>query len=223
MSLGAAFGHGSPGVGALQAIFLPCVRIIEPDCAFLGTAQVPARVGQGITAGWLTYVAGASLPGRSLGPPAEIQRLDGLGHMIVAQPEPFQEGVREHVEAVRAVQRALDGEENAAEPSVILVDNDPESRWARWAGVHSTVETGRVDLALMRRIVLPFKEGAAPSPCASAALVTRANDEAQCPFPNGDETMLLLVLAPPEGIPSAQTGALSLANGEAAASAARCT
>jgi hypothetical protein len=152
VQLGAVFGAGAPpdATRRLRELFATCIRAVEPDWAFLGMPKIPARIGRRVSAGWLTYISGAHVPGRAPSPPAEVDRLDSLGHVIVACPEMDGDALL-RVEAVTAVQRALDGETEAPAVHAVAPKDETESRWARWAGAQRLGSTEHVDVVALRQ------------------------------------------------------------------------
>jgi hypothetical protein len=164
IGLGAAFAHGSTAEGAqgLTTLFLSCVRSVAPDWAFLGTAKVPARMDHRVAAGWLTYVAGDELPGRTPPNPATTAPVDGIGHLVVAHPDVMRDDVPAHLSALRKVQRALDGEDDASLPLAAGECGESESRWTRWAGAQGGRLASTADpdtsaiIAALARGSLPF-------------------------------------------------------------------
>lgn len=84
----------------------------------------------------------------------------------------------------------------------------PEMRWARWAGTHDAAETGKVNMAALRRASLPFSKGAPSPQFFAAADAARAEQHKSPAEPTGYETMALPVLSlasvggAPEGEPT---------------------
>jgi hypothetical protein len=184
----------------MQEVFAACVRALAPDWAFLGTPRIPARIGLGVTAGWLTFVSISTSIARTPTAPAVLRPLDSIGQIIIAQPTPIRDDAPEHADAVRAVQRALDGApEGAPAPPTLPVANEGEERWARWARANPGSTEG-IDADALRRAVLPFLHGTPPAEFFVAVDASRAEREERASPQGPDAT---LVLGEPLPLPAA--------------------
>jgi hypothetical protein len=184
------------------AIFEACLRAFAPDWGFLGTARTPdPRWDQGVRpeVGWLTYLSRemndaalgghATTPGQVLRPsvslPAEVLPLEDRGWIISVSPtavpedralqETYLATVREQL-GPRVRQEGV-GRVLSPAPEAIASVDEPESRWARWAGVHDLGGTGGVDIATLARAVLPFISESPFSPSLPTTPAPRAPSE----------------------------------------------
>jgi hypothetical protein len=97
----------------LEGVLRIAVKVFRPDWAFAGTDEVPlapqALFSEGEPCvGWMTYLRAAfpEVP-RTLPQPSVVYPLDGLGTLIVAHPELFDDRDPGHRAAMARVREVL--------------------------------------------------------------------------------------------------------------------
>jgi hypothetical protein len=177
------------GTAALiEQIFAALVEAHAPDWALLRAVAPTAPAAGEVTAGWLTYRAG-SAPAVPPPAPATVRGIGAIGHVIVAHPDPLPAGVAVQAEAIRAVQRYLDGALAPAEPLVL----GPEIQASPWAAFARPDAPARRDatmvlLAFPELPALPFASGEAPSLELVKAMDAAASDDRARREPIGMDT-----------------------------------
>lgn len=118
-------------------------------------------------------------------------------HVVAREPEQVDKVHEQPCDPVPAP-------DQAPEPALPPLVDAPEMRWARWAGAQDVVgETGTVDVAALRRAMLPFVKGAPAPQFFAAADAARAERRGRPAASTGHETVALPVLALPAGAESA--------------------
>ncbi len=167
-------------------------------CLLVGARLTAARlVGADLTDADLT---GADLTRADLTGAVLVRtRLDGaslvdaLGAPCGSSEEVVGESAEHAGEAPRGESEAVPVIEHASAPAMPPLTNEPELRWARWAGAAGAGETEELDVAAFQGAALPFSKG----PPAPPFLLTAGADRSEPRRPCCDtehETMELPVM-----------------------------